>query len=197
MTTSKQVRRPKWKPVSNQQFQEALANSDISNLLASESRKYRQQLDPDIIESLRLYSLWKTLACHDDQHVSRQKFTTSLYRIIHWEFRRALRDFGRQSRKELFSWEGDLEDLVYQEEELSELGECDLRDLRLIEDQARFLPTVVWNIVRGHYLEGKSIRELSLSFNLDPHSIHKRLRWGIRRLQELCDEGYCSLEDAA
>ncbi len=80
--------RPRRK-IEDEEYRQALANQDNANIIRSETTKYSKCLSKQDLSSCGLIALWRALQYHIDG--LGQKFTTSLYRFIHWECRRELR----------------------------------------------------------------------------------------------------------
>lgn len=85
--------------VSSEEIQNALSNTDNANVIKSVTLQYRNALSFDERRTCGLHALWRTLQKHDPTVPSRrdssrpcnQKFTTSLYRHLHWECLRELK----------------------------------------------------------------------------------------------------------
>src|SRR5262245_45103905 len=75
--------------VSNAEFEAALADRDNQNIIKGVTSRYKKQLDADDLYTCGLNALWRALQSHDPAY--EQKFTTTLFRFVHWECRRELR----------------------------------------------------------------------------------------------------------
>lgn len=75
--------------VSDEEIEKALRNSDIYSIIKSECLKYKKVLDEHQRKSAGLEALWKTLGYHVDG--KGLKFTTNLYKYLHFELRRELK----------------------------------------------------------------------------------------------------------
>ena len=73
--------------VSLEEFEKARSNSDNQRIINLVCSKYVNKLSPEVLQQCGDYALWECLRSHDD---SIQKFTSSLYRYVHWNCLREL-----------------------------------------------------------------------------------------------------------
>lgn len=119
--------------ISNEEFNEA-RTPRIQELIQNVSRTYSQSLSPATLQAAGDMALWRCLQNHDPKYGSR--FTTSLYRFVHWE---CLRSIGEQKAPDttlIGDIEGSNESIAIQMILDDYLGLLKTRDRRIIE--ARF-----------------------------------------------------------
>lgn len=148
--------------VSNEEMQKALKDPKIKGMISIESMKYRKQLDRDQIKSSGLIALWRTLQYHDEK---KSKFTTNLYRFLHWEFRRELQKNNSKKNIETVSL-NKFPNLFTEEKEVE------------FRDTLNSLDNESYNAVYGVYIEGKKIKEVAEEY-----------KWSLVKAKDYLDIG--------
>jgi RNA polymerase sigma factor (sigma-70 family) len=183
----------KLRTVGSDEIVAALADPDNRDLIQAETLKYRGQLDEDQRESAGMAGLWRALEYHDYDHPSRQKFTTSLWKFVHFECRRELKkERRRRGVGHLTRHDGDVTELP---ESLvppdCDRHDPDARETRarvegVLETAERFLPAPVTRAVRRHFFENRTVDEIGELEGCSKEGARARLELGLRRLREMC-----------
>jgi hypothetical protein len=80
----------------NTKIEEALKDSNIVKIMNKASKRFRNQLDKDIIYTCQLNALWKTFVNHDP--VKGAKFTTYLYNGVFIECMKEIKFVEKSKR---------------------------------------------------------------------------------------------------
>lgn len=167
----------KKRAVSNDEYAQALAQPDNAAILSSFKKRFLAILGEDGFEDCALVGLWRALQYHRDDRG--MKFTTSLYRFMEWECRKAAK---KAARRRPVVYEGELDHLPSPMKEGALPVEID----HVLERMQR-LPLADQYLIRSYYLEGKSAREIGLT--LDPprkrETVRKRISRGLNRLRRV------------
>lgn len=182
------------KVVSNDEMMAALNNPDYRDLIASETLKYKGQLDEHQRESAGMTALWRALGYYKPL----QKFTTSLWKFIHWECRRELRKERRRTGHGLVTRVmGDISDMPEQmappttAEATQEDPSTKLKKERLEEVgevMRRYLPMSVETVVKQHFFDNRTVEEIGQINGCSQETARQRLTFGLTRLKEICCE---------
>lgn len=134
--------------VSDAELRQALADENNQRLIRSVTRTYARQLSEEQLENCGMHAVWRTLRKHRHDHPSGQKFTSSLYRFVHWECKKEL---GRvRGRRKMTSLEVAPEPTCRApREEIAELLSC----LEQLPDQQQTL-------LRQYYLSEMSLEKV-------------------------------------
>lgn len=159
----------KTKVVSNEEFETALNNKDNALLIYSITNKYRG-LDAETKRECGLTALWRALQKFDASYG--QKFTSSLYRFVHWECRRFL---ARGKNKRTFVSVKPLE-----QEDVSEL-----ETKEFVERYVKLLPAYNREIIQLYYLEEKPLREIGKAYKLNNKELKVKLDESVAMLRKL------------
>ena len=178
-----------WRTPSNEEVCAKLADAEVVGLMRSVSSSYRNQLSEDDRSSMAMWALYRCIGYWREGFG--KKFTTNLWMFLHNEFRRELR---RQRRKRL-AGDSDTEwRLVLDERSVEEAdpfyddrSERDLGRLRHVMTIAeRFLPSTAVQMVKSHYLDGKTYAQIGQEHGMSEHAIARQLSLAMCRLRELC-----------
>lgn len=181
--------------VSNEEYEAAWKNEDNRNMIRSETLAYAKQLDENSLDSCGMQGLWKALQYHRND--KGQKFTTSLWRFIHWECQRELRRVNRQKARER-RLENDISELP--ESSLPLDVRCrtpgkfgpdnDAKDrsdnLSHIRDCMQKLPLKVRRVVYQHFFENRTMDEIGMANGYSKETARSRLAQGVSLLKEWC-----------
>lgn len=159
----------KTKVVSNEEFETALNNKDNALLIYSITNKYRG-LDAETKRECGLTALWRALQKFDASYG--QKFTSSLYRFVHWECRRFL---AKVKNKRTFVRVGPIE-----QEDVSELENAEF-----VERYMKLLPAYNREIIQAYYFEDKSLTEIGRLFKMNKAKVRLKLDESMKMLKRL------------
>lgn len=159
--------------VTNQQFEEALKNKDNVRLINFITNKYAKKLDKDIRRECGLIALWRALKKYDPKFG--QKFTSSLYRFIHWECRRELAKRDQEDYQIKGNRRRVRDEFV------------DIDNKEFVEHYLDLLPAEDREIIRMHYLEDVSVTNIADKFGWQKEVVRKRIKASMLMLQELVE----------
>lgn len=147
--------------ISDQEFE--AARRQHLQLIQNVARVYATSLSPEELQAAGDMALWRCLQSHNPKYGS--KFTTSLYRFIHWECIRAIKERRANETTLVGDVEGTTDNQAIQMILEDYLNLLDERDRRIVE--ARFLESCTFEEIanrEGYSKQGiKHIVERSLS----------------------------------
>jgi DNA-directed RNA polymerase specialized sigma24 family protein len=172
----------KRREVANDEVVQALADPDVREMVEYETGKYRNGLDDQQRESIGQYAVWRALQYYKKEFG--QKFTTSLYRFIHYECCRELKKVRRSGHLQRYGPDVSEMGLAHQEPEPRQV---DPRLVRVAEMIDKFLPKRVAVVMRRHYLERQPLDEVAAEAGMSREAAGRAITWGVERMRELCD----------
>lgn len=167
------------KPVSDEQMERALANSDNANIIRSVLQKFAGQLHEDDLYTCGLHALWRALQYHDDSYG--QKFTTSLYKFTDWECKRELRRQKNEKKNMVpLATEGEI---VL----MPQVPEDDHRDtMRQVQECMRSLPLPDQKLLQAYYIDQFTMDEIAALFDLSKEGVRQKLEDTVKKLRNYC-----------
>lgn len=169
------------RPVTDEMVREALGDSDVRSLMFSEGAKYAKILDGDQIESASYEALMKALSYHREEFG--QKFTTSLYRFLHFELKR---EVGHALRLRSGQVDVDVSDVAAEPDpdDVDELERVRRERIRpVLEAARRYLPKDIQTVVNQHFFEQMNFEEIAQFNGFTRETARQKLDYGIQRLQ--------------
>lgn len=168
----------------NREFEYQLKEPNNWNLMKRFFRQYKFQLDQDERYEWALTALWKAVKGH--RYDMGQKFTTSLWRYLGWEFNRIVqRKKAWKTRREQLSGIP-LEDIAEPVRENAE--EIAYANREFLSGLVQRLPRDQRIIVTEYYLNGRSMDEACVAARLTPDSGKSHLDKALARMRELAEE---------
>lgn len=163
----------KKKFVNNQIYNDAYENKDNQKIIGCVLSKYRGQLDEDTLKTCGLNALWRCLQNHEVSFAT--KFTSSLWRFVHWECKKELQTLARTKFKptELF-------DIA-----IDKPIESIFDDIDHILDQEQS------KIVKLRFLHRMTLKEIGKEFGYSKEAARQKLEKAIDRIRNMV---YNSLE---
>lgn len=142
-------------------------------------RKYRKVIPRNDLESCGDLAIWKCLQYHDSDHPSRQKFTTSLYRITNWVCLQELRRIRRASRPIDYAKYGvDRPTAAFDYHQ-----DPELEDQRHVVECVGLVPN--GDILKEYYLEGETIATIAKKRKIGRRRVRQILNESLEALREL------------
>jgi RNA polymerase sigma factor (sigma-70 family) len=178
MTTK--VKKPR-REVNNEEFRLAQENKDNQNIIWKELNQYKGLLSSDDLKSCGLQALWRALQYHDSTFS--QKFTTSLYRFVHWECRRELR---RQNNLKKNTVSIHLVGDIPKKEDSN--GAEHREKMTFLQDCMRRLSNEHRTLLEEYYLQRWTYDDMAKLHNCSKESIRGKLNIAVGRLRELCED---------
>ena len=177
MTQAKRTR-----VVTDEEYRQAWEDPDNHAMIQSFVWKYRYSI-PDMDDRLSAghYALLKALRGHDDSFG--QKFTSSLYLMLGFEFNRAAHRY-RVRRERMPAEYRPLEEVTEAGQPLD--NERLLAEREYLREQIRHLPRDQREVIVLYYLEGRSLDEVCRTRGMSRDSGKKVLGRGLQRLREVC-----------
>jgi RNA polymerase sigma factor (sigma-70 family) len=138
-----------------------------------------------------MQALWRALQYHDPDHASGQKFTTTLYRFVHWECdREAARAAAERAKRRA----QDID--AVPEEQLPQKNRRRRHDhgregrllMELVREKLPVLSGTSRLVLRQYYLESRSMEEIALLRDCSKEKVRKLLGRAVGRLRQLCKE---------
>lgn len=154
---------------------EQFDSNDNQAIMRSASSRFRRRLNQDERYYCQVRAFHQAVQKHNPDY--QQKFTTSLYRFVVWECAREVeRLYGKKNGRKLHQLE-DADKL--------EQPQGDER-LEEILEQLELLPEWMSQIVRLHYLEKMTIRQLGQHFGWSRWMTRNRLKRAMTCLRKRC-----------
>jgi len=161
----------KRRPVSNEEFQEALANQKNRYVLEKIKHWFVHQLSRDDLESCGQAALWRTLQYHREGRGT--KFTSSLAQYCKYECLNWLRKLNRQRINEE-EIDGDFE---------VDYGDHAERSV-LVKECLDFLTPSERRLIEQYYLERRTLGEIGRLNHLSKPSVAKYIRRALKKIRE-------------
>lgn len=176
------------RPVSDEEYNQALANKDNLHVIKSVLVKYRKALSREDLQSCGLKALWRALQYYRPEFG--QKFTTSLHLFVRWECNHELKKRPKGGYEVVAFFEENM-DFVRRsgnkgpEEELETL-----EDLNHIRERMRLLPHD-WQrqVIAQHYFDQMSMTQIGEANGYGRETARKRVREAVKVLRRICSEG--------
>jgi type VI protein secretion system component Hcp len=149
----------------NQKIENALKDDNIVKIMNKAARRFRNQLDNDIINSCQLNALWKTFVNHEPSKGA--KFTTYLYNGV---FIECMKEIKFSKKMERFS--GKLHDNI--PENKNQFLMTDIFDELSDEDKQFFIDR----------LSNMTIAEISEKHNTNRESARRKMHKIIKNLRK-------------
>ncbi len=151
--------------ISDKEYEDALANESNRKVMHKAGNKFASLLTEEQLHTCSLYALWRALQNHDSSYG--QRFTTTLWRFMHWEcgkeVRRPKMRVGLPRPKTVVS-----EEIIY------------------VNELIDFLEPSQQRLIREYYLEGLSAREIGLRHGCCRETARKRVNKAMAALRERC-----------
>lgn len=158
--------------VSNEEIEKALKNPDVLAIMKSECLKYRKVLDEHQRKSAGMTGLWRTLQYHIEG--KGLKFTTNLYRYLHFELRRELKKQSKHNNTKNISVLFESKDLGYNIE---------------FEDSLEYIKNNisenVSNVTRQFCLEKRKPSEIARLNGFSLNETKKMLNLGLSKIEHI------------
>lgn len=149
--------------ISNQEFEEALANPDVNGILNSISKKYIKSIEQDDLSTCKHVALWKALQYHDFNHPSKRKFTSSLYNFMWWECQR----YQQNNRKNISNFD------INSISEPS--GSYNFTSV-MVNDCLNTLSNEEQTLIRYKFFEKMTLKEISEKMNYSLQTVNVKLK---------------------
>jgi RNA polymerase sigma factor (sigma-70 family) len=94
--------------ITDDQFKEALSDSNNTKIMNKVSSKYINSIGYDELESEKLIVLWECLETYDPDR--KKKFTSFLYQKLDWRYKKILREKRRQKFLFYDNFDGKIKD---------------------------------------------------------------------------------------
>lgn len=161
--------------ISNQVYQAAFENQDNTKIIYSALRHFHGSLDADERHECGLHGLWRALKSHDP--TKGQKFTTTLYRFVQWEARRAMKNKLRDRKKaDKVGVTGIPIDTYIDEDFTLSIETDDLLDQ--LEEKYRV-------IIKQKYLEGFTLNEIGQHHGFTSEAARQNVDKALVKLRKL------------
>jgi len=155
------------KLVNNQIYNNAYENLDNQRIISSVLSKYRGRLDEETLKGCGLNALWRCLENHNEALGT--KFTSSLWRFVHWECRKELQTLARSK---------------YKPTELVEIAvdeECE----NVFDDLDNILDPEYSKIVKLRFIHGMTLKEIGKEFGYTKEAARQKLKYALNRIKDM------------
>lgn len=173
-------------PISDEEYDRAMKDPENVGIIKGVLFTYRSLLSLDELKSLGMVALWRCLQKHNPQFG--QKFTTSLFRFVHWECKRELRKkFGK--RKRLLLDFGPLtEDYPAPEPVIPPSVEEGV-STEDVKEAMKCLPEPHRKLISQHYILGKSYEYIGMLHGCSKETARQRVDLAMNSLRQICLSG--------
>lgn len=168
--------------ITSKTIETAYADSDNFNIIKSVTRQYARVLTKDEQENCGLYALWHTLEKHRNDHPSKQKFTTSLWRHTHWECQTTVRQLKRTVSLDAI---GDRP------------ARQDTEATTTARDCLAELPKKYRRLLEQYYLQNMSLEEVGTANGFSRETARTLITRAKRKLRRLMEDGVFPFERRA
>lgn len=162
------------KHVTNKEYETALHNSDNNSILMKISNQYYKNLSEDVLTDCRLYALWRCLSYYDASKGT--KFTTNLWKFMHFECKKALQQKYRLNRIPTISINDNI-DIPYEN-----------INLESIQEYLSILPPSYKKIIFEYYMEARTMEEIGKINNTTREAARQKLNRAIKLLRKMCNK---------
>lgn len=153
--------------VDNSIYTNAYENKDNQQIIKSVLSKYRGRLTEETLKSCGLNALWRCLQQHDEKYTT--KFTSSLWRFVHWECKKELKTLARSK---------------FRPQELTDIAEEVPLD-NLFDDISSILDQEQAKIVKLRFLEGMTLKEIGNTFGVTKEAVRLKLKKALNQIKKL------------
>jgi len=155
------------KLVNNQIYNDAYENLDNQKIISAVLSKYRGRLDEDTLKHCGLNALWRCLQNHNENLGT--KFTSSLWRFVHWECRKELQTLARSKYKPV---------------ELVEIP-INYESINIFDDLPNFLDQEHCKIVELRFIHGMTLKEIGKEFGYTKEAARQKLNYALDRIKDM------------
>jgi RNA polymerase sigma factor (sigma-70 family) len=155
--------------VTNEDFDNAIADTDNLKIINSVCSRYKGELSEDVLKACGLKALWQCLKSHDETY--NRKFTSSLYQFVHWRCKDQVR---RQQTNGHLELSGDVVD-----------SSLPILDVLIIQEYLEMLPENYRKVVYGKFFESKTYAEMGREMRCSRENVRQLLDRALERLRSL------------
>jgi RNA polymerase sigma factor (sigma-70 family) len=162
------------KTISDSDLREALSKSENIDMIHKVCYTYRKSLPPSVLKSCGEAAVWRCLQSHKEG--MGQRFTSSLYRFLHWE---CLREIHQNSTK--------LDTLEISEHEAPE--NVSMLDRLILKECLESLPETERKIVIARFIENRTLTDIGNMFNYSRQGIRNILFRSLTKMKKIMSSG--------
>lgn len=155
------------KTISNEEYERAYNNKDNRKIINKVTSRYVKQLDSHDRQSCGLIALWRCLENHQD--IYKQKFTSSLWRFVHWECRRELRKKNRKKQLQ-YVLVPELDYVAQKNTDETNVQEC----IMSLGEQHR-------EMLKDYFYENKTMQEIADSRGFSKETARQKINKAIKQ----------------
>ena len=153
--------------ISNDELRQAIDDPENQDMIRRVCAYYSRTLSPDTLKACGEAAIWRCLQSHRDD--MGQKFTSSLYRFIHWECLREIHNNKKQF--------AELPDEVSS-------PESDPTQAIILQECLEILPQEAREIVVARYIENRTLADIGNRHHYSKQGIQNILTRSIKAMQE-------------
>ena len=155
------------KLITNEELEQAIADPANQSMIKRVCSFYSKTLSPEVLKACGEAAVWRCLQSHRDD--MGQKFTSSLYRFIHWECLREVNEY-KSPYKEL-------------PEEIGSSNHDPIQSI-ILEECLQKLPDEARQIVVARYIENRTLADIGERHNYSKQGVQNILARSLRAMQE-------------
>lgn len=156
------------KQISNVELEQAIADPENQSMIRRVCSYYTKTLSPETLKACGEAAVWRCLQSHRDD--MGQRFTSSLYRFLHWECLREVNSLQGHIYKE---WIETVDEK--QKEPIESL---------MLQEYLAILPNDAREIVVARYIENRTLADIGKIHHYSKQGIQNILTRSMKAMQE-------------
>lgn len=168
--------------VTDEEFNQALANEDNKRLIKSVLRSYRRLIPEDDLECCGLDGLWRCLGYHREGMGN--KLTTSLHKFVHWECRRKLKKIMREAEHRAINISA-----------IETQDKFEIPEPTMSSDMVNMLECVSVlrephrELIKEYYYDQRTMEEIGQRHGYSKEAARQKINRAVKELKKLCLHG--------
>lgn len=155
------------KHITNEELREAINNPENQEMVKKVCAYYANTLSPATLKACSDAAIWRCLQSHEDN--KGQKFTSSLYRFLHWE---CLREVNMNKKR-----------FIAIPEDIVDDGHDPFSTI-ILEEYLNVLSEEAKKIIIDRYIENRTLSDIGNRYNYSKQGIQNIIMRSMKTMRE-------------
>jgi RNA polymerase sigma factor (sigma-70 family) len=170
--------------VTDEEFQQALANKDVIRITKAATAKFRGIIPKDDLHNCALHALWRCLGYYIPNKGN--KLTTSLWKFIYWECCRELKKIFRNRSHNITTFS------TIETKDKLDIADSDADKYDRARDLQECIHTLSpanQQLINKYYFERYTMEDIGNQYGCSKETIRKKLQRAVNELRKVCRAG--------
>jgi RNA polymerase sigma factor (sigma-70 family) len=167
--------------VTEEEFKEALQDKDNKKVMNKILSQYSNVIPSEDLEACGMDAVWRCLGYHKKEKGN--KFTTSLWRFVHWECCRQLKRIKRQNRLHTINFS------TIETQDTFEIPVIRDKEIESVREAVNSLNHHHKEYIQQFYFERRTLKEIATMQGCSKETVRTRIKQAIKELTKLCVTG--------